>query len=94
MIHGDLAYDNGARWLQFAIGVCFTEEAGRTSQSNSRSIGTTKGGGQPCDELAALSRGEEGGGIRGHDVVPVEIDEQSLVSDVAVGVGPIRHQEQ
>jgi hypothetical protein len=32
-----------------------------------------------------LSGGEEGGRIRGHNVIPVEIDKQSLGSDIASG---------
>ena len=80
--------------MQFAIGVCLTEETRGTSQSNGRSVGTTEGSSQSCDELVALSRGEEGGRVRSHNVVPVEINKQSLESDVAVGEVGIRHQEQ
>jgi len=89
-----VVYDNRAGWLQLAIGVCFTEETGGASQSNGRGVGAAEGSSQSSDELVALSRGEEGRRIRSHNVVPVEIDKQSLASGVAVGEVGIRHQEQ
>jgi len=74
-------YNDGSRRLEFAVRVCFAEEAGRTSQCNGGSIGTTESICESRDELGSLSRSEEGRGIRSHNIIPIKVDEQCLSSD-------------
>jgi hypothetical protein len=80
-------YNDWARWLQFSIGVCFTEESWRTAQSDGSRVGTSKSRSQSCDELVALTGGEEGRRTRGHNVIPIEVDKQGLESDVTLKAG-------
>lgn len=73
-------YNDRAGGLEFAIRVCFAEEARRSCQCNCGSIGATESSSESGDELGSLSRSKKRGWARGHDIVPVEIDEQCLLS--------------
>lgn len=79
-------YDDRAGGLEFAVGVGFSEEARRSTQCNGCLICSTESSGETIDELGSLAWGEERWWVGRHDIVPIQVDKESLML-VTIGSG-------
>jgi len=75
------SYNDRSGRLQFSIRICLSKETWRPTQRDCGLIRTAQCSGKSRDKFRTLTGGKECWWIGCHNVIPVEIDKQSLLSD-------------